>query len=114
MEGDAPSDDTLSGFTEPVAYDSDHVKEAEEKEGVHVVWNRDGDLIYVGRSSKQRTRLRQHLNGDRGASVLHKQVGDLLDRLLEREATKEEIRSWLGSSTVAWKYDPNRRRSKLG
>ena len=97
--------DSLDGFIEPVAFDSDHVKQAEDKEGIHVVWSSDGDLVYVGRSAKQRTRLRQHLNGDRGASVLHKQVGELLDETLAREATKEEIRSWLEDCTVAWKYD---------
>ena len=78
---------------------------AEERQGVHVVWSPDGELLYVGQTARQRTRLRQHLNGDRGASVLHKQVGAMLDETLGRESTKEEIRSWLESCTVAWKFD---------
>ncbi len=98
--------DALGGFSEPAPYNGDTIKAAENRPGVHVVWNDQGELIFVGQSAKTRTRLRQHLSGDREASVLHKQVGEALDRSLGRVATKDEIRAWLENCTVAWKYDP--------
>jgi 5-methylcytosine-specific restriction protein B len=95
----------LAGFTDRVSYNSENVGQAADRQGVHVVWDGDGALVFTGQSAKTRTRLRQHLNGDRGASVLHKQVGEFLDRQLGREASKQEIRGWLEECDVAWKYD---------
>lgn len=107
MAGDSTNTNTLDGFSSPVPYRTDAIAAVDDRQGVHVVSGPSNDVIFVGRSAKTRTRLRQHLTGDRGASVLHKQVGEVLDAELGRQASKDEIREWLEKCTVAWKYDDN-------
>ena len=104
MEIDDDNRGSLDGFTEPVVFNEDAIDRADDRQGVHVVWA-DGELIFVGQSAKTRTRLRQHFTAGRSGSVLHKQIGDLLDDEFGREATKEEIGDWLRKCTVGWRYD---------
>jgi hypothetical protein len=70
---------------------------------VHVVWDEAGRLVYVGHSGRQRSRLREHLTGDRQASILHDKAGRLLDQEFGRPARSEEIRSLLERWTFAWR-----------
>jgi hypothetical protein len=67
---------------------------------VHVVL--DGDIIYVGWTGDLRRRLRQHLTGNRESSVLHKQVGEVLDAQGD-PASAPDIADWLGRCTVSWR-----------
>ncbi|WP_454778209.1 AAA family ATPase [Georgenia muralis] len=82
--------------------------------GVHVVFGNDGQPIYVGSTKNLRERIQQHLTGDRLASVLHEQVGQLLDTK-DRSATTAEIREWLGRCSVAWRLsdDPEALKAQL-
>ena len=76
----------------------------EDNPGVHVVFRPDGRPLYVGMSRHTRTRIRQHLTGDREASILHEKVGRMLDRELGRAATRDEIRAWLEQCSFAVIY----------
>lgn len=67
---------------------------------MHVVLER-GIVVYVGSTGDLRRRLRQHLTGNRGSSVLHDQVGQLLDTP-DNAASATEIAAWLGRCTVRW------------
>ncbi len=69
----------VDGFTEALPFTADTVGLAPAASGVHVVRDSDGAPIYVGATGDLRGRLRQHLSGDRQASVLHEQVGAELD-----------------------------------
>ncbi len=71
---------------------------------MHVVYRPDGRALYVGMSKHTRTRIRQHLTGDREASILHEKVGRQLDRELGRAATRDEIRAWLEHCSFAVVY----------
>ncbi len=102
----------LDGFSEPVAFMKENLDAAGDDSGVHVVWDPDGTLIYVGMTKNQRQRLLMHLSGDRLASVLHKAVGKRLDREYGREATRDEIRSWLNRCEVAWNTTEERQELK--
>jgi hypothetical protein len=93
----------LDGFTDPVPFTSEHIRAAPPVPGVHVVWGTDGEPLYVGESGDLRRRLREHLSGDRQASILHNKVGRMLDKELGRTATRDEIRSFLRSCEVAWR-----------
>jgi hypothetical protein len=93
----------LEGFSEPAALTAAGVAEVPESSGVHVVWDEAGRLVYVGHSGRQRSRLREHLAGNRQTSILHDKVGRLLDREFERPARSEEIRSLLTRWTFAWR-----------
>ena len=93
----------LEGFSEPAAFIAAGVAEVPESSGVHVVWDEGGRLVYVGHSGRQRSRLREHLAGNRQTSILHDKVGRLLDREFGRPARSEEIRSLLGRWTFAWR-----------
>lgn len=93
---------TLEHFSDPRAFRVENVSDVPNEPGVHVVWGPDQSLIYVGYSNRQRDRLRQHLSGDRQASILHKKIGQQLDEARSREATREEIETYLGGCEFAW------------
>lgn len=95
----------LAGFTSPVPYTRDQVKAAPQTRGVHVVWGPDAgdEVVYVGQTGKLRTRLMQHLRGDRKGSVLHEQIGKMLDESAPGSASGDVIRAWLERCRVAWK-----------
>ena len=93
----------LGKFSDPVPFTSDHLADAPSQPGVHVVWDHEGGVVYVGHTNRSnRERLHQHLTGDREASSLHNRIGRQLDEEYGRTATRDEIRSWLGRGTVSW------------
>ncbi|WP_345262613.1 MrcB family domain-containing protein [Nocardioides nanhaiensis] len=100
---------------EPQPFSADSVRLVDDKPGVHVVWDASGRCLFVGLSQRNRTRLLQHLSGDRQASILHEKVGRLLDRELGRRAQRDEIRDWLNSCTFAAESSdaPARRKFEL-
>ena len=51
----------LADFCEPHLLTSDYIEPVADEPGVHVVWNPEGELLYVGMSKRQRGRLKQHL-----------------------------------------------------
>ncbi|MFC4018835.1 GIY-YIG nuclease family protein [Micromonospora sp. GCM10011542] len=103
---DTVHDDLLAGFTAPQPYTLETVAEAPNAAGVHVVLDR-GVVIYVGRTRRGlRDRLRQHLNGNRDSSVLHDQVGQVLDTP-DNEASADDIADWLGRCEVRWQEMDN-------
>jgi hypothetical protein len=73
--------------------------------GVHVVLDR-GVVVYVGWTGNLRRRLRQHLTGNRGSSVLHDQVGQRLDTP-GSAASAVDIAGWLSRCTVRWQETDN-------
>lgn len=83
-------------------FDFEHVRSVEDAPGVHVVWDAHGRCLYVGESAKTRTRLYQHLSGDRQASSLHEKVGRMLDAEHGRTAARDEIRAWLNTCTFTF------------
>lgn len=104
----------LEGFTDALAFTTQSTSLAPPGAGVHVVFDTDGDPIYVGHTGNLRRRLREHLQGDRQASVLHEQVGTELDRP-DHLATAAEIAEWLGRCTVSWRLsdDPQELKAQL-
>ncbi|MFC8615579.1 PIN-like domain-containing protein [Micromonospora purpureochromogenes] len=96
IDPDAP----LANFSDPQSYTSEGVASAPRSPGVHVVL-KDGAAVYVGATGNLRTRLRQHLTGPRGSSVLHDRVGRLLDTP-DHAASAADIAGWLGHCTVRW------------
>ncbi|MEU7994048.1 HNH endonuclease [Micromonospora sp. NPDC049060] len=100
---DSTLDGLLATFTEPKPFNRDTADRAPLAPGTHVVIL-DGDIVYVGETGRTlRERLRAHLRGNRGSSVLHKQVGELLDGELGRQATTDEIAAWLGRCEIRWR-----------
>ncbi|GIJ33246.1 nucleotide excision repair endonuclease [Verrucosispora sp. WMMD703] len=99
------SDDLLAGFTSPVPYTVEAVAEAPRAPGVHVVLD-GGTVIYVGRTGNLRSRLRQHLTGNRESSVLHEQVGQILDKQ-GPVASPHDIADWLGRREIRWQETDN-------
>ncbi|MGI5246658.1 GIY-YIG nuclease family protein [Dactylosporangium sp. CA-139066] len=97
---DVSYDDLLADFTDIQAYTSEVAAAAPSSSGVHVVLDRSV-VVYVGSTGDLRRRLRQHLTGNRGSSVLHDQVGQLLDTP-DHAASAIEIAAWLGQCTVRW------------
>lgn len=97
----APSIDLLARFTEPQPYTFDAADSAPADPGVHVVLD-GGVVIYVGSTGNLRQRLRQHLRGNRGSSVLHEQVGAVLDAQ-GRTASASDIAEWLGRHQISWR-----------
>ncbi|GIJ19807.1 hypothetical protein [Micromonospora lutea] len=97
---DSMVDSLLAGFTAPRPYTKEVVADAPRAPGVHVVID-GGAVLYVGRTGNLRRRLQQHLTGNRESSVLHLQVGELLDRQ-GPAATAEGIAGWLGRREVRW------------
>ena len=102
---DAAASDLLTGFSQPVAYTSDAVDLVPVGAGVHVVWGPTADdgILYVGQTRRLRDRMRQHLTGDRQASVLFEQVAELLDGDYPDSAGRDEVRAWLATCRFAWK-----------
>ncbi|MEW2381440.1 GIY-YIG nuclease family protein [Micromonospora sp. NPDC047707] len=98
-------DDLLAAFTPPAPYTMEAAADAPRAPGVHVVLD-GGTVIYVGRTGNLRNRLRQHLTGNRGSSVLHEQVGQLLDKQ-GPVATAQDIAGWLGQREVRWQETDN-------
>jgi MoxR-like ATPase len=90
------------GFSVPVPFSSDGVHAAPSAPGVHLVIDDLGKIVYVGKTGDLRRRLGEHLRGDRQASVLHEQVGEVLDRP-GHTASGAEIRDWLGRCSISWK-----------
>ncbi|MEH1027133.1 GIY-YIG nuclease family protein [Micromonospora profundi] len=97
--------DPLADFTPARPYTSESVADAPRAPGAHVVLE-GGVVIYVGHTSNLRQRLRQHLSGNRASSVLHEQVGQLLDRPASG-ASAADIASWLGRCDVRWQETDN-------
>ncbi|MEX2290834.1 MAG: AAA family ATPase [Mycobacteriales bacterium] len=93
--------DHFGGFSEPLPFTRDAMAQAPTGGGVHVVCEPDGTVLYVGRTGALRTRMRQHLTGDREASVLHDQIGQLLDAAGE-DGTAAGVAAWLGRRQVRW------------
>ncbi|WP_089156781.1 GIY-YIG nuclease family protein [Micromonospora sp. NBS 11-29] len=97
--------DLLAAFTPARPYTRDVVAGAPAAPGVHLVLD-GGVVVYVGYTSNLRARLRQHLTGNRDSSVLHDQVGQLLDAP-GRPATRDEVAGWLGRCEVRWQETDN-------
>jgi hypothetical protein len=92
--------EVLAESSDPLPYTYENVGRAPRSAGVHLVL--DGDaIIYVGSTGNLRARLRQHLAGPRGSSVLHDRIGRLLDTS-ENQAQPTEIAKWLGNCNVRW------------
>lgn len=102
---DATTDDLLAGFTAPRPYTIEAAASAPHAPGVHVVLDR-GTVVYVGYTANLRNRLRQHLTGNRDSSVLHEQVGQLLDRP-DRAASAADIADWLSRCEIRWQETDN-------
>ncbi len=90
------------GFAVPVSFGSDDVRTVPSAPGVDLVIDPSGEIVYAGKTGDLRRALGEHMQGDRQASVLHEQVGELLDRP-RHTASGEEIREWLGRCTVSWR-----------
>ncbi|MEU8044339.1 HNH endonuclease [Micromonospora echinofusca] len=100
---DSTLDGLLDTFAESKPFTPDTAAQAPLAPGAHVVLL-DGDIVYVGETGRTlRERLGAHLRGNRGSSVLHKQVGELLDRELGRQANAAEIAAWLGRCEIRWR-----------
>lgn len=82
----------------------DEARTTREEPAVHVVWGPDGDCLFIGESGRTRSRLLEHLTGDRIGSVLHAKVGRRLDEELGRTATATEIEQWLSHCAVSVVY----------
>lgn len=93
-------DKLLTGFTDPQPYTMEAVNDAPDSRGVHAVLDKDA-VVYVGWSGNLRRRLRQHLVGGRSSSMLHEQVGQLLDTP-GHPAPADDIADWLSRRTVRW------------
>jgi hypothetical protein len=102
---DITHDDLLAGFTAARPYTMEAAAGAPSSPGVHVVLDH-GVVVYVGWTGDLRRRLRQHLTGNRGSSVLHDQVGQLLDTP-GNAASAADIAGWLGRCTVRWQEADN-------
>ncbi|MEV0156014.1 GIY-YIG nuclease family protein [Micromonospora sp. NPDC050686] len=98
-------EDLLANFTPPQPYTMEAADGAPTSPGVHVVLDR-GTVVYVGYTGNLRNRLRQHLTGNRDSSVLHEQVGQLLDKP-GHEASAVDIADWLGRREVRWQETDN-------
>ncbi|MDG9675177.1 HNH endonuclease [Micromonospora sp. DH14] len=92
--------DPLSGFSPARPYTRDAAGDAPQTPGVHVVIE-NGEVVYVGSTGDLRRRLRQHLTGNRGSSVLHDQVGRLLDQR-GAPAAAADIANWLAHCDLRW------------
>lgn len=81
---------------------------------MHVVITDDNVPVYVGSTGNLRRRLREHLQGDRQASVLHEQVGAELDAD-GGTASAAEIATRLGQCSVIWMLtaDPRQLKAQL-
>jgi hypothetical protein len=93
-------DELLTRFTDPQPYTMEAATGAPSSQGVHVVLD-NGAVVYVGWTANLRRRLGQHLTGSRKLSMLHDQVGQLLDAP-GGAAPTADIAGWLGRRTVRW------------
>lgn len=100
VPGVLDTEELLAEFTSPRPYTMAVVADAPAAPGVHLVLD-GGVVVYVGYTGNLRSRLRQHLTGNRDSSVLHDQVGQLLDTP-GRAATRDDIAGWLGRREVRW------------
>jgi hypothetical protein len=99
-----PRTDALHGFSPPRSLaDEAAIRAIPDEPGVHLVYDPDQRPLYVGTSSHSRTGIRQHVTGDREASILHEKVGRRLDRVLGRTASRDEIRDWLNGCTFTYR-----------
>ena len=98
----------------PVPFNPESTQTAPKAPGVHLVIGEAGEIVYVGKTRDLRRRLREHLQGDRQASVLHEQVGEMLDRP-GHTASSAEIREWLGRCRISWRLsdDPAALKAEL-
>ncbi|MFF0723076.1 PIN-like domain-containing protein [Micromonospora sp. NPDC003816] len=94
------ADVLLASLSEAQPYTFENAARAPSSPGVHVVLDED-TVVYVGSTGHLRRRLRQHLAGHRGSSVLHDRVGQLLDTA-ENAATAAEVADWLGRCAIRW------------
>ena len=103
----------LDGFSSPLLFTAETARNAPAEAGVHVVLA-DDIPVYVGSTANLRRRLREHLQGDRQASVLHDQVGQELDTEAVT-ASVADIANWLGRCTVIWTPtdDPRQLKAQL-
>ncbi|QNN53565.1 MrcB family domain-containing protein [Nocardioides mesophilus] len=95
--------DPLEGFTEPRPLTRSELGGIPDEQGVHVVHDQSGEPLYVGYSSRTRERMRQHLAGDRQASVLHQKMGQQLDEELGHPATAADIERALGACSFQFR-----------
>ncbi|MEU2612139.1 GIY-YIG nuclease family protein [Micromonospora sp. NPDC007271] len=102
---DSMIDGLLAGFTDPGPYTMEAAAGAPQAPGVHVVLD-GGVVVYVGYTGNLRNRLRQHLTGNRDSSVLHEQVGQLLDKP-GQTASAADIAGWLSRCEVRWQETDN-------
>ncbi|MGA3539023.1 GIY-YIG nuclease family protein [Micromonosporaceae bacterium DT194] len=93
-------EELLDGFTPPRPYTMEAVADAPPAPGVHVVLDA-GSVVYVGYTGNLRSRLRQHLTGNRGSSVLHDQIAHLFDTP-DHTATTDDVVAWLGRRELRW------------
>jgi hypothetical protein len=103
---DSTNDGLLAGFTAARPYTMEAAAGAPSSPGVHVVLEHDV-VVHVGWTGDLRRRLRQHLTGNRGSSVLHDQVGQELDAAAGNPASASDIAGWLGRRTVRWHETDN-------
>ncbi|NGY65070.1 DUF4935 domain-containing protein [Lentzea sp. NEAU-D13] len=96
--------DVLTESSDPLPYTYENVGGAPRSAGVHLVFDGD-EIIYIGSTGNLRARLRQHLAGPRGSSVLHDRVGRLLDTP-ENFVQATDVADWLGNCSVRW-YETN-------
>ncbi|MEU5722769.1 GIY-YIG nuclease family protein [Micromonospora sp. NPDC047738] len=99
------AEDLLADFTPSQPYTMEAAAGAPGTPGVLVVLD-GGTVVYVGYTGNLRNRLRQHLTGNRDSSVLHEQVGQLLDNPGD-EASAADIADWLGRCEVRWQETDN-------
>ncbi|MEW2328234.1 GIY-YIG nuclease family protein [Micromonospora chersina] len=104
------TEDLLADFTPPQLYATEAAAGAPTSPGVHVVLD-GGTVAYAGWTGNLRNRLRQHLTGNRDSSVLHEQVGQLLDKP-GNEASAADIADWLGRCEVRWQETDNPKGTK--
>ncbi|MFJ2757477.1 MrcB family domain-containing protein [Nocardioides sp. NPDC087217] len=95
--------DPLEGFSERRPLVRPELRDVPDESGVHVVWDADGEPLYVGYSGRTRERLRDHLVRGREASVLHQKVGVELDNDLDHSATAAEIEARLNRCSFQFK-----------
>ncbi|MDT0184324.1 DUF3578 domain-containing protein [Microbacterium sp. ARD31] len=95
--------DPLEGFSDPQPLERAELGNVPDEPGVHLVRDASGNPLYVGYSGRTRERLRDHLGGDRQASVLHQKMGQELDAELGHPATASQIEQRLNTCSVQFK-----------
>ncbi len=98
----------VARFSAPTPFTDESPRTLPDTPEVSVVWDPEGQFICVGYTGQQRTRLRQHLTGDRRASVLRKKIGEQLGEQFERNASRDDIREYLSGCEFTWRREENR------